>query len=68
MSFLEENKLGMEPYSGSAFIFQAYPLPHNCFPVVAVAGKMQAAKSGGGGRPCPISAIYAYHFRPFADE
>ena len=50
------------------FIFQAHLLPHNCFPVVAMAGEMQDAKSGGGGRPCPIRAMYRYHFRPFAGE
>ena len=66
MSSLEGNKLGME-LSGSAIIFQAHHL-HNCFPVVAVAGEMQTAKSGGGGRPCPICAMYAYRFRLFAGE
>ena len=50
------------------FIFQVHLLPHNCFPIVAVAGEMQAAKFGRGGRPCPICAMYAYRFRPFAGK
>ena len=49
------------------FIFQAHLLPHNCLPIVAVAGEMQAAKSGGG-RPSPIHVMYAYRFRPFAGQ
>ena len=68
MSFRGEQGRDGAFFQVHPFIFQAHLLPHNCFPVVVVAGEMQAAKTGGGGWPCPILGMYAYCFRPFAGE
>ena len=50
------------------FSFQTHFLSHHWFLVVAVTGKVKAAKSGRGGRPCPVRTMYTYSFRPFAGE
>ena len=50
------------------FSFQTHLLSHHWFLVVAVTGKVKAAKSGRGGRPCPVRTMYTYSFRAFAGE
>ena len=68
MSFLEGNKLELESFFRFSLLSSKRIFFLIIISVVAVTGEMQAAKSGGGGRPCPICAMYAYCFRPLADE
>ena len=66
--------LGGEQRRDGAFLhaqpfgFQAHILPHHCFLIVVLAGKVKAAKSGRGGRPCPVCTMHVHRFRWFAGE